>query len=527
MPSPRLDGLDAPRWIASAHIVIFHYYQSTGVTYFEFGGLWTQFFFILGGFILSYSEISKPQGGSAPTVVQYLQKRLVTIYPLHFATLLMCVLDRSERSLFEWCCLPLNALLLQSVVPICYENTCAAYMYNGVSWFLSCLLIYWMCVRPLSRLFQATSLCTCMICLSGCWLCSLLPLAVYPDEHSGGSDYMRLVLSNLVQATPVAYFHVFLSGVVASRIFILLCLADKETGQPPSEGTKDLVLATERAPLVLRYGCTLGYLLWAGLVLSWSFLETGISHGLHHGKVYWMFHNGGLIPILVLILLGCGLGEDPLVKYLFRTNVFRILGRISYSQYLLQDPVSSFLAFYLIPDRHGPWGHNPIPEKFLIVYPFVLLPSAYFIENYFVQPYVLWLRHQLKEPSSNCSNCGLGCRRWCSALFEVFPHRRKKDPESVLGVDPQRLAAIAESAEDSEKEAINAIEPQYHKRVVVVPDYERMQMEEEEVSASQSCGSQSNDEESGSGSGESTVAGERHFPTRWLASMTFSNLTNS
>ena len=75
-----------------------------------------------------------------------------------------------------------------------------------------------------------------------------------------------------------------------------------------------------------------------------------------------------------------GLGEDPLVKYLFRTNVFRILGRISYSQYLLQarsdttvpttrtmlcpeDPVSSFLAFYLIPDRHGPWGHNPIPEK--------------------------------------------------------------------------------------------------------------------------------------------------------------------
>lgn len=201
------------------------------------------------------------------------------------------------------------------------------------------------------------------------------------------------------------------------------------------------------------------------------------------------------------------------------------LGRISYSQYLLQDPVSSLLAFYLIPDRRGPWGHNPVPDKFLIVYPFVLLPSAYFIENYFVQPYVLWLRHQLKEPSSDCSNCGLGCRRWCSALFEVFPHRRKKDPESVLGVDPQRLAAIAESAEDSAQEAINEIEPQYHKRVVVVPHYQRMQMEEEEV-ASQSCDSQSNDEESGSGSGESTAAGERNFPTRWLASMTFSNLTN-
>ena len=69
---------------------------------------------------------------------------------------------------------------------------------------------YWICVRPLSRLFQATSLCTCMICLAGrsfflcrmscfrlttptwlsrgCCLCSLLPLALYPDENSGGSD---------------------------------------------------------------------------------------------------------------------------------------------------------------------------------------------------------------------------------------------------------------------------------------------------------------------------------------------------
>ncbi|OLQ11187.1 hypothetical protein AK812_SmicGene5019 [Symbiodinium microadriaticum] len=47
-----------------------------------------------------------------------------------------------------------------------------------------------------------------------------------------------------------------------------------------------------------------------GLVISWSFLEPGIINGLHYGKVYWMFHDGGLIPVLVLILLVCGLGAE-------------------------------------------------------------------------------------------------------------------------------------------------------------------------------------------------------------------------
>ncbi|CAE7649429.1 avt5, partial [Symbiodinium pilosum] len=56
-------------------------------------------------------------------------------------------------------------------------------------------------------------------------------------------------------ATPIGYFHVFLSGIVAARMFILLCLEDKDTGGPPSDETVDLVVSGERAPLILRYGC--------------------------------------------------------------------------------------------------------------------------------------------------------------------------------------------------------------------------------------------------------------------------------
>ena len=86
-------------------------------------------------------------------------------------------------------------------------------------------------------------------------------------------EYARLVLSNLVQArvplccqsrvyrrlsrtqmqaTPVAYFHVFLSGVVASRVFVLLCLVDKETGRSGRDRVETGRTAVRRTAAVRR-----------------------------------------------------------------------------------------------------------------------------------------------------------------------------------------------------------------------------------------------------------------------------------
>jgi hypothetical protein len=58
--APRLETLDGPRYIASISIVLYHYYGYDDYAisdYLILGGLWTQFFFVLAGFVLGYVEM--------------------------------------------------------------------------------------------------------------------------------------------------------------------------------------------------------------------------------------------------------------------------------------------------------------------------------------------------------------------------------------------------------------------------------------------------------------------------------------
>merc|ERR1712107_553153 len=54
---------------------------------------------------------------------------------------------------------------------------------------------------------------------------------------------------------PIGYFHVFLAGILAARLFIVVAMVD-EKGGISSESTR-LVVDTSRTPFLLRYGCVL------------------------------------------------------------------------------------------------------------------------------------------------------------------------------------------------------------------------------------------------------------------------------
>ena len=57
---------------------------------------------------------------------------------------------------------------------------------------------------------------------------------------------------------------------------------------------------------------------------------------------YMLMHNGGLLPLMLLIILGAAVGRDPLAKYVLATPVFVVLGRISYAQ-CLGGPLGYFI----------------------------------------------------------------------------------------------------------------------------------------------------------------------------------------
>jgi len=392
--APRLVALDAPRWIASAHVVGFHFYHHT-IDYFRMGGMWTQFFFILSGFLLAYAEMARPpQKRVTLSMWQYVRKRLISIYPLYVFCLLMVICNLPDRPWFDFAVvLPLQLTLTQSILPVCYPRAeggwvVAAWGYNPACWFLSCLLVYWLLLRPLSRFFARASLRSCCAWLVGLWLWSVVPGTIWTFAPEP-----KVFVDQMVRAGPLGFLHVFVAGVVTARVFVLTALRDAATGGRLTADFESLAFDAEGAPLVFRYGCCIGYMLWAAFAAT--FLSLSSADINNEDGPYVVFHNGGILPILILVLLGGALGTDPLAKHVFQTRIFKVLGQISYPQYLLQVPVQTFLSYYLLPNNPKAQARaidGPTEPIFLVVFPFALLASAWAAERWIVRPYTAWQR---------------------------------------------------------------------------------------------------------------------------------------
>eukprot|EP00931_Biecheleriopsis_adriatica_P037655 TRINITY_DN2159_c0_g1_i4.p1 TRINITY_DN2159_c0_g1~~TRINITY_DN2159_c0_g1_i4.p1 ORF type:complete len:500 (-),score=61.01 TRINITY_DN2159_c0_g1_i4:298-1797(-) len=418
--APRLEALDAPRWLASSMIITFHFYNpaspTTPITLGRFarcGGLWTQFFFALSGFVLAYVEMARPSSkkGKTLTQLQYLRKRLVTIYPSYMVVLVITLFQDPPTEWFSWAILPLHATLLQAWFPITVGKQCCGQSWVTVAWFMSALVLYWLLLRPLANLIRRASVKTCCVVIALCWIVSLVPGAVWEYQQAlfGAYDasfpgattstWSHEFLWCFLKNNPIGYLNVFLAGVVAARLFILTCLCDAETREAPLETTERLAICQERAPLVFRFGVVLGYALYAGVVA----LYPSQSNPVSNSPWYLACHNGGMLPIMILVLMGGALGLDPIAKYIFQCKIFLVLGRISYSQYLLQYNVWALLT-------------RCISDKFTvqIVFPFVLVTFAYVTERFVGRVYTEWQRLRGEKGEKGCDEVLIAR---CDAIF--------------------------------------------------------------------------------------------------------------
>src|SRR5690349_1149576 len=91
---PRFASLDCLRGLF-ASMVVFHHmvdYTSSPVVhnnFFRYSNLFVDFFFVLSGFVISYSYSSFP---TRESLQRFYKKRLLRLYPLHFFLLLVFVL---------------------------------------------------------------------------------------------------------------------------------------------------------------------------------------------------------------------------------------------------------------------------------------------------------------------------------------------------------------------------------------------------------------------------------------------------
>eukprot|EP00928_Gymnodinium_smaydae_P078886 TRINITY_DN62944_c0_g1_i1.p1 TRINITY_DN62944_c0_g1~~TRINITY_DN62944_c0_g1_i1.p1 ORF type:complete len:410 (-),score=65.88 TRINITY_DN62944_c0_g1_i1:108-1337(-) len=379
--SPRLVAMDGPRWLASVFIVMSHYYVDKStfshVLACRWGCMWTQFFFILSGFVLAYQEMVRDPKSSASNLSQleYLKRRLVPIFPAYLFSIGLVFATKTPR-LFEWKAFPLSLLLMQSWFPIWYDTEGMPFSedvqyfpvesWNAKTWFLSVLVIFWLLLRPMVKVVRGLSLTKAWVLGLLLWMWSVVPGHIWQLVDLD-SKFSRVAWMCFAYG-PAGYIHVFAVGVVTARIFILSAVSEKFEELTPHD-----------APGFMRCGVFLGYALF-------YYLVNNLPHTGFPSAYFMTMHNGGFMPVFFLIITGSALGVDPLAKYLFQSRIFQFLGRISYSQYLLQSPIWT-LAGHL-------WGHDTLARK--LYFPALLTVAAYLTEAYVVAP----CNALLRSPSS-------------------------------------------------------------------------------------------------------------------------------
>ena len=126
--------LQSLRFVFVMMIVMSHF-GYRGCPAFDAGGdCGVAFFFVLSGFALSLGY-GRRIGDGTFSYRAFMRRRLLKLYPLHLLCLLLFLLLFHAKETTD-VRLVFNALLLQSWVP----DSNYYFSYNGVSWFLSCLL---------------------------------------------------------------------------------------------------------------------------------------------------------------------------------------------------------------------------------------------------------------------------------------------------------------------------------------------------------------------------------------------------
>lgn len=157
----RMFGLDLFRIFLAVTILWFHMNIHFGYTF----GIFTKYvghgscvmtaFFMLSGYLLYLQNVKKNGGGwSVEGVKSFYMRRIATIVPLYFFVMLMHILFWNRESVKQTLfLLPIEVQGIQSLYHSLFD-----YQTNGGTWFISCILICYLCYPAIDWLVRRLSL---------------------------------------------------------------------------------------------------------------------------------------------------------------------------------------------------------------------------------------------------------------------------------------------------------------------------------------------------------------------------------
>ena len=267
------------------HSGISHDYLSR----FQFGYAGVSFFFVLSGFILTFTYAEKLQKLTYEAAARFYIARIAKIYPVHILTflasipLVVLLIQQGDISYQSHKLLGVqifsNVFLLQSFVPSYYVN----FSFNGVAWSISNEFFFYACfpflIYAIARLRRQINLRMMAIGIVALWLLLVALLQHIPAQIDSWQFYIfpplrlfdfvfGIFLCLAYQSTSFARFSRHISEVGASIIEVGVIIA-----------VELAIYSSQYAPQILRFGL---YLMpfWALLIFVFANQKGIISRAL-------------------------------------------------------------------------------------------------------------------------------------------------------------------------------------------------------------------------------------------------------
>ena len=256
-PKEYLHALDVARIFGSVHVVLGHLHALGALHaayFFGWGFTWVPWFFMLSGYVLTHARLNARDPDKLDSPVTFTAVRIATLFPMYAIGLVVALLIRigTEKSVPNWYEMGLQGLLLQAWIPPVTEQGIIG---TAHLWFVSCLPLYWLAFRPIYRLLRrrlaslrAATLLLLLLCVPP-WLAYFLPGSNFDADATswykrkwGAMDDEKDFFVVFLKHHPLAYFHLFLFGMVLARWRDLL-KAVRRGGAPPP-----LAVPMERPP---------------------------------------------------------------------------------------------------------------------------------------------------------------------------------------------------------------------------------------------------------------------------------------
>jgi len=291
---------------------------------------WIPFFFMLSGFVATYSKLMKEEHLKEDSLFDLLPqprtilRRLASIYPTYLAALGLsagaAVAHVGISVAIHPTSLIQEALLLQTEL----FADCVMQSYNIPGWFVSALAGFWILEQPLFTiaaagvrhlgLFLAI---LCVVVFSLCWPLARCPFTYASDKHRD------------LQQSCLSYLHQYFLGILLAFLFHWRA------------GSTDTVVRISRRYL-------------ASFATAALFIMFFMDPRHLGGDVFFIDRNfrefGIAMPLQAMFILGLAEGEDPIARLFTKLQAVSICGLtiraadISLGVYLLHFSVFSIFV---------------------------------------------------------------------------------------------------------------------------------------------------------------------------------------